>query len=227
MKEAEEVKITETIDVVVTKKDGLSLEKFWSKMPKRITVKTAIIIAAIIILAAVGYVYKGLFVAATVNGYPISRLAVVRELEKAAGKNTLDALINKKLVSDEAGKQEIKVSDDEINAEIKRVEDQVKAQGGGTLDAALKAQGMTLDSLKQEIVTQKNLEKLLADKMRVTDEEVQQYIKTNKVDVPNGEDAQLNEQIKNSLIQQKLNTEAAAFIKNLRSEYKVNYFVNY
>ena len=227
MNEAEEVKITETIDVVVTKKDGLSLEKFWSKMPKRITVKTAIIIAAIIILAAVGYVYKGLFVAATVNGYPISRLAVVRELEKVAGKNTLDALINKKLVSDEAGKQEIKVSDDEINAEIKRVEDQVKAQGGGTLDAALKAQGMTLDSLKQEIVTQKNLEKLLADKMRVTDEEVQQYIKTNKVDVPNGEDAQLNEQIKNSLIQQKLNSEAAAFIKNLRSEYKVNYFVNY
>src|SRR3989344_3454042 len=158
MNEAEEVKITETIDVVVTKKDGLSLEKFWSKMPKRITVKTAIIISAIIILAAVGYVYKGLFVAATVNGYPISRLAVVRELEKAAGKNTLDALINKKLVSDEAGKQ---------------------------------------------------------------------YIKTNKVDVPNGEDAQLNEQIKNSLIQQKLNSEAAAFIKNLRSEYKVNYFVNY
>ena len=64
-----------------------------------ISTKTAIIIAVIIILAALVYYYKGLFIAATINGSPITRLAVIKELEKASGKQALDSLITKKLIN--------------------------------------------------------------------------------------------------------------------------------
>ena len=192
----------------------------------KISIKTAIIIVVIIALGALAYIYKGLFIAATVDGSPISRLAIIQKLEKASGKNLLDSLITEKLVQNEAKAKKIVVSKDEINGEIKKIEDRILAQGG-TLDAALASQGMTTDDLKKQIILQKEVEKLVADKINVTDEEVAQYIKDNKVSIPKGEEAAANDQIKNELRNQKLNKETDALIAALKSQAKIRYFVNY
>ncbi|KKS26466.1 MAG: Parvulin-like protein peptidyl-prolyl isomerase [Parcubacteria group bacterium GW2011_GWC2_42_6] len=191
--------------------------------------QTIIIAAIIVVVVAIGvlaYLYKGLFVAATVNGSPISRWSVIKELEKVSGKNALEGMINQKLIDDEAQKKEISISDDEISTEIKKIEEQLQGQGQ-TLDEALATQGMTLDDLKKRIKTQKQLEKLLADKTQVVDSEVDQYIKDNSVVIPAGQEASYRDQVKNQLEQEKLSAAAQTFLDSSRSQATIRYFVNY
>jgi len=190
------------------------------------TVIIAVIAAIILVSGMLVYFNKGLLVAATVNGSLISRLDIVQKLEKESGKSLLDSLITEKLVQSEADAKKIIISNDEINAEIKKIEDQVVAQGG-TLDAALAAQSMSMNDLRSRIVLQKEMEKLVADKINVTDQEVAQYITDNKVSIPEGQEAAINDQIKSELRNQKLDTEAQALITDLKSKAKIQYFVNY
>jgi len=196
------------------------------KKRKFIGTKTAVIIAIIIILAALVYYYKGLFIAATINGSPITRLAVIEELEKASGKQALDSLITKKLINDEAIKKGISVASEEVDAEIKNIEDQVKAQGQ-TLEQVLTAQNMKLEDLKQQISTRKILEKILADKLQVTEDEITKFIKDNNVTIPEGQEITYKNQIIAQLKQQKLNTEAELLITSLKSQSVIKYFINY
>ena len=188
--------------------------------------KIAIVIVAVVVLSALVYVGKGLLIAATVDGRPISRLAVIQKLEKASGKTLLNSLITEKLIQNEAKAKKIAVSDDEVNAVIKGIEDQLAAQGG-TLDAALAAEGMRLNDLKKQIILQKELEKLVADKINVTDEEVAQYIKDKEISVPAGQEATISAQTKDQLRSQKLAKESEALIVTLKSQAKILYFVNY
>ena len=111
-------------------------------------------------------------------------------------------------------------------SELKKVEDQVAASGS-SLAEALTAQGMTMDELKTRIIVQKEMEKLLADKIIVTDQEVAQYIKDNKITVAKGEEAATNSQIKSELSSQKFNSEAASYIADLKAKANIEYFVKY
>lgn len=192
----------------------------------KISVKAAVIIAAIIVLAALAFAYKGLFVAATVGSSPISRLAVIQKLEKSLGKSVLDSLVVEKLIQQEAKAKKIVVSGDEINEEIKKIEEQMTQQGF-TLKDELSAQGMTMNDFKKQILLQKQVEKLLTDKIKVTDEEAAQYIKDNSIPMPKGQEATTTSQIKDDLQNQKLSLESSALIKDLRAKAKIRYFVNY
>lgn len=203
-------------------------EQSTEKKQKQITIsmKSAIIIAVIIIVGALAYRYKGLLIAATVNGSSISRLSVIEELEKKSGKATLDALIIQKLIETEAQKKGITVNDNDVNAEIKKIEDQLKEQGK-TLAEALSAQGMTEKGLRVQLAIQKRLEKLLADKTQVTDEEIAQFIKDSKIVIPAGQEDSYKNQARDQIQQNKLNDAAGVFIDSLRSSAKIKYFVNY
>ncbi len=196
------------------------------KKIKFISTKTAIIIAVIIILVALVYYYKGLFIAATVNGSPITRLAVIEELEKTSGKQALDSLITKKLINDEAIKKGISVTGEEVDTEIKNIEDQIKAQGQ-TLEQVLTAQKMKMEDLKQQILTKKTLEKILTDKLQVAEAEIEQFIKDNNITIPKGQEEAYRNQIIAQLKQQKLNSEAESLITSLRSQSVIKYFTNY
>jgi foldase protein PrsA len=196
------------------------------KLTINLKLKTATIIGCVVIVLAILFVLKGLFIAALVNGSPISRLSVIQALEKNSGKAALESLVVEKLINNEAGKKDIKVSDDEINAEVSRVEAQIKSQGG-TLDAALASQGMTLETLKEQIVIQKKLEALLADKIQVSSDDIKKFVADNKITIPKGEEASYNDQITQEIKQQKLSTEAKTFVDSLKAENTIRYFVNY
>lgn len=183
-------------------------------------------VSALVVLAAL-FFGRGLLIAATVNGSPVYRVSVIQELEKQSGKQALDAMINKKLVETELAKQNISVAKEEVDAEIKKLEAEV-AEQGGTLAQALAAQGMTENNLREQITIQKKLEKLLGDKISVTAEEVDAYIKSSKATPPAGtkmEDfkAQINEQMK----EQKLQQEAQKWVAGLTANAKIKYYVNY
>ena len=192
----------------------------------RISKRSAVIFAAVVILLALAYSSRGVFVAAVVNGAPISRLSVVEQLEKKGGKSTLDMLIVQKLLADEVKKKGIVVSDDDINAEITTIEGRFTAQGT-TLDAALASQGLTRDDVKKQVITQVQVEKLLGDKAVVSDDEVDQYITTSKIQLPKTGVDTIKAQIKAQLKQQKVAKEGNAFVGALQSSAKISYWAKY
>lgn len=188
--------------------------------------KTVVGIVILGLIIAALFYFKDLFVAATVNGSPISRLYIVQQLEKQGGKNMLDSLITEKLIQNEAKKKGVSVSDDEINQEVKSIEASVTKQGG-TLEDALLQQNLTLESLKERIRTQKMVEKLLEGKVQVTDEEVNKYITDNDVALTKENEAETKTQITDQIREQKLGQEAQVWISSLKAQAKIKYYVNY
>lgn len=183
-------------------------------------------IAIALILAALFY-SKGIFVAATVNGSPISRLSVIAELEKQGGKQALESIITERLIEAELQKNNIVVSDADIDAEIKKIEEQVASQGG-TLEGALATQGMSMDILRTQIRTQKGLETLLADKVTLTDEELQSALKSAEGSAPEGMTSdELKTAITEQLKQQKFQGEAQKWIADITANADIKYFVTY
>ncbi len=194
---------------------------------KIINIKVAIMIAALIIVLAVLYSARGLFVAATVNGSPIGRMSVVSQLEKASGQKLLDTLITKKLIAQEVAKEGKKVTEEEIAAEIKKLEDQIAAAGSGALEDLLAQQGMTMTDLRDQIIVQKQLEQLLGEKIAVTDEEVTEYITKNKLAIPAEQMEAARTEIGDQMKQQKMSTEGQKLVAELRAKASISYFVHY
>ena len=184
-------------------------------------------VTLLIIAVLAGYYGKSLLIAATVNGSPISRLSIINELEKRGGISVLDSLITQKLVEQEAARRNISVSKAEVDASIASIETNLKNQSTD-LTTALAAQGMTLDDLKNQIILQKLLEKLLADKVTVTEDEITKYIADNKITLPAGTDeANARSIIKQQIVQEKLGQEAQPFVDSLKKAAKINVFVKY
>lgn len=195
------------------------------KLPM-ISVKSASILSGVIIALALIFVYKGMFIAAVVNGSPISRFAVIHTIEKKSGKAALDMLIIQKVLADEVHKKGIIVSEPEIAAEMKIIEDRFVGQGT-TLDAYLVTQGVTRDDVRNQIITQLEVEKLLGDKIAVSDAEVNQYIADHKIVVSKDKDAEMRTQVATQIKQDKTNKEGNTLVESLRSSAKVTYFVQY
>ena len=183
-------------------------------------------IAAFLIVGAL-LVAQGYVIAATVNGKPISRLSVIKELEAQSGKKALESRVQKMLLASELAKAGVSVSKEEVDAEIQKIEAQVSGQGG-TLKDALAAQGMTEEQLRGQIEEQKQIEKMFADKVQVTDEEVDAYIKEQKLVASQGETADAHKaEVKEQLRRQKLQTEAQTWISGLAAGATIKYYVNY
>lgn len=191
--------------------------------------KTPRIYAPLIIVIVFGllFYFRGLFIVALVNGQPISRIAVIGELEKRNGKQALEALITQTLILQEAQKRNIDVDPTEINDLTKKIEDGLKKQGQ-SLDQALSLQGLTRKDLEGQLRIQKLVEKMLAEDVRVTEKEVNDYIEKNKATIPESlKPDEATKAARQQLEQQKLSQKAQSFIQDLQSKAKVNYFVNY
>lgn len=184
------------------------------------------IVALVIALAGLGYYYRSVFVAASVNGDIISRLSVIRELEKRSGKAALEGLVVENLILSEIEKNGVSVPNEEIDGEVKKLEEQMAATGQN-LDTLLAQEGSSREDLKKQISIRRGVEILLADKLTVSDAEIDEYIKTNSVPVPKEGVEEFRVQIKDQLRGQKFNTEAGAWLEALKSKSKIYYFTWY
>ena len=203
------------------------LQKQFLSNIKSFDKKKAILIAAVLGVAALGYLGRGLFVVALVNGTPISRLAVVRELEKQGGSETLDNLVVKSLIFQEARKKGVTVSQEELDLELSRINDIVSKQGM-TLDEALALQNQSKNDLIEQIKLQKTVERILADKIAVTEEEVNDYFDKNKELFDDGAKLEdVSGEIRNQLAQTKLSSAYQSWITDLKASASINYFVTF
>lgn len=216
------------VKAIMPKKENLqSLTMIESMGPGRISKSKFFIPLVVIIIAVVLFYSKGLFVVALVNGQPITRLEVIKELEKQGGKQTLSSLINQTLILQEAKKKNIEVPQEEIDKSAKQIEDSLKTQGQN-LETALMAQGMIKKDFLMQLKLRSLVEKLLADQIKVTDKEVSDYIEKNKDTLPTDlKEDELKTGVREQLKQQKMASASQSWLANLTKSAKINYFVNY
>lgn len=181
----------------------------------------------LLVLISVIYLVRGLLVAAVVGGKPISRIKLVNMLEKQSGQEALDNLITLELVSQEAKRRDINITDTEVSSEILRIEEVVQAQGT-TLDAALSVQGQTRKDLEENIRIQKTVEKLLAESIKISDEDVKIYFEKNKTSF--GTEVafeEVRDSIRDQMTQEKLSSEFQILLQKLKAEGNIIYFVDF
>ncbi|KWX87483.1 peptidylprolyl isomerase, partial [Paenibacillus riograndensis] len=137
----------------------------------------------------------------------ISKAQLYDTLVEAGGEATIQNLITKTLVDQEAKKANITVTDADIQAEL----EDLKTQFGGeeALNNALQQSSMTLDDLKKQMPLQVEIRKLVEPKVKVTDEEISKYYEENKASFNQ------EEEVRASHILVKTKAEADAIVKQL------------
>lgn len=197
----------------------------WVAKARNLPRRYLYIASAVILVALLTYNYKQVFVAAVVNGQPISRLSVIKDAEKESGQQALDILVTKTLIAQEARKNGIYISNQEVQDEITKLEEQNKDQGN--FDDLLAARGLTRESLAENIRLNKILEKLAGD-IQVSDEEIKKYIAENKDQLPEStSEAELRKIAEEGLRDNKREEKTQEIITRIKEQAKINYFVNY
>ena len=158
-------KVNKLLDKLSSYKNFRSSKKFY-----------IILIAAGLLLLF--FYKKSWFVAATVNGSPITNLELQMKLNKQFRDQTLTQLINEKIILSEAAKNNAIATEAEINKKISEIETSVG--GPQALDSLLSQQGQTRDSIRQQIKLQLSIEKLYTNDATVAAEEVTKFIEQNK-----------------------------------------------
>ena len=136
-------------------------------------------------------------------------------------------MIEKKLVQNEAVAKNIVVSQDEINMKIATIQDGI-VQGGQTMEQFLEQNGMTEADFRDQVRHIALIEKLMQDKVTVTEEEITQYIEENKENFPEiTDDEQGRSLVRESLKQTKMSQEYYNYIAELKTAGNVNVLINY
>jgi|SRR6185369_6175112 len=192
------------------------------------TRKAYIILAVlIVVLGALLFAGRGLFVAAVVNGQPISRLSIVHESEKQSGKQALETIIRNTLIEQEARKANITVSDAEVDSEVKKIETQITKQGRN-FNELLAMNGLTRDDLRKDFRLKKIVEKVVGKDVKVSDKEIDEYIAQNKETMPQDQsEEQLRKTAADAVRQTKLNEKVQTWLQSIQAKAKIIYFVQY
>jgi len=203
---------------MVKKQESFNYEIKFSK-------KLLTVVFVLLLFLGLVYFSRRFLIAANVNGKSISRLSVLKKLEKQGGKKILETMITQVLIQQEAEKRKIIVSQKDTDTEMKKIEANVSSQGS-TLDQALQTQGMTKNDLIEEIKVQLMLQKMAGNDIKISDKEIDDFINANKNQ--QGFDKEIpKEQVATQLKQQKLQQKMQSFITDLKAKAKINYFVSY
>lgn len=199
-------------------------KEFWSNFKNyKILISSLILIVLFIIIF---FGQRFIFVA-YVNGTPITRFAYYKALERKDGPTVLQNLIIKVLVSKEASKKGIVITNNDLQKAKFKIENQLKQQGQD-LNSVLAQQGLTNSDFENQLKIQLTIEKLLGAKAKITDKEITDYINSNKSYLPaNLQGNALKQAVKSQLQQQKLTQVFQLFIANLKKNSHITYFTSF
>lgn len=115
---------------------------------------------------------------ASVNGEQISEEDLNEALVTQYGTSVLDTMITEKIVELETENADVEVTQEEIDAEIAAYEESYG--GEEAFLSALEASGLDITTLEENIASSLSVEKLLADRVTVPEEEIQTYFDENE-----------------------------------------------
>lgn len=165
---------------------------------------------------------KSWFIATMVNGSPITNLELQMRLNEQFRTQTLNQLINEKIILGEAAKNNASVSKAEVDKKIQEVETSL----GGTqsLDSILASQGQTRESIKQQIKLQLAIEKLYLKESTISAQEVDKFLETSRDQLKATDSASQIKEAENLLKQQKLSQIFSEKFQALRQQAKIQIF---
>jgi len=176
-------------------------------------------LTVLVIVAVWGY--SKFWNVAVVNGRGISRLAYINNMERQGGKQTLEMMIEEALILGEGEAKGVKIEQKVIDEEIAKIDARIVAQGQ-TLEAALVASGMVKADLEKQIRLKKIEEALSASKEEITQAQIDEFLKTNKDQLPTGKTKEeLQTLAKDELTAQANQASVSAWMENLRSSAKI------
>jgi foldase protein PrsA len=117
-------------------------------------------------------------VVAKVGSKSISKEDLYTTLVDQYGEAALDTLIAEKIVELESKEKEITVKKSEMEEELQTIQDSYGDEEA--FNEALASSGASLDSVKENIKTYLLTEKLLQDRISISDDQVKEYFEENK-----------------------------------------------
>lgn len=199
---------------------------FLMSLPERIIsyrpnkrVYLILIVLGILLLA---FYKKDWFIAATVNGLPITNFELQSRLNQQFREQTLNQMINEKIILQQASQKGAVPTEAEILAKIAELENQVG--GKEVLDSLLSQQGQTRETLKSQIRVQLAISKLYENEATVSAEEVAQFVENNSDQLQATESAQQLKEAEELLKQQKLSQLFNQKFQELRQNAKIQIF---
>lgn len=193
--------------------------------PYSFTTRLALVALFGVLCYLVAFKYRGLFLAGTVNSFPVTRLELNNRLVEKYGKTTFDEIVNEKLLNDQIKKNNIVVTDEEVKVEMDKL---IKQYGNEEeFKSALAQFNLTPEkaqkSIKQSLGFKKLIEK--TSKVEISDESVKKYFEENKATYKDKKLEDVAVSIKDSLYQQELFTKSQEIFTKIRTEAKVNSFI--
>lgn len=173
----------------------------------------------IIIVAIALFLTKSLFLAAVVNGRPIFKWQLDRELEKRYGVQILDNLITEKLINQEANKLKIKTTQEDLNKELDAVKQTLPQ--GTDLETALKSQNMTMDDFLKQVKIKLQAENILNPKITTTDAEIEEFASKSAAFLTSTDSGKQKEEATTLLRQQKLGQVFNEWLKEIQSKAQI------
>jgi len=137
-----------------------------------------LIIAILLIFTLTSCVKSNNEVVAKVNDAVITKEELYDFMVSQYGQNAINALIANKIIDLEAEKENIKVTNDEIE---KRIDEIVEPYGGrDNLDEFFETYNTSMEDIKKNVAINLKVEKLLGPKIDITEDEMKSYFEENK-----------------------------------------------
>lgn len=201
--------INNLLDKIYSFKNFRSSKKFY----------LIILLAGILLLAMYK---KDWFIAATVNGTPITNLELQAKLNQQFKTQTLNQLINEKIILQEAIKMGTIPQQSEISAKITELETSVG--GKEALDTLLSQQSQTRDTLREQLRVQLAVTKLYEKEATVSASEVEKFLSENKSLLRATDSAGQEKEAEETLKQQKLSQIFTQKFQELRQKANIKIF---
>lgn len=195
-----------------------SVDKITNYKPSKNTYLILLIVGILLLVTF----KKSWFVAAMVNGQPVSNLELQARLNQQFRDQTLNQMINEKIILDEAAKDHALPTDAEVEKRISEIETSVG--GVQAFNNLIAQQGQSRESVKQQLRIQLSIEKLYAKDATVSADEVNKYIEENKDSLKATDSASQTKEAEDILKQQKLSQVFQQKFQDLRTRAKIQIF---
>lgn len=146
---------------------------------------------------------------AKVNNVSISKDQLYDAMLASSGSQTMQTMIDKELIRQEAAKANIQITEQDIQKEIDVVKKSFSSDE--EFNQALAQYNMTLDGMKKDMESQLQIKKLLEPQVNITDDQIKQFYDKNL------EQLKTPEQVKASHILVKTKEEATAILTDLKN----------
>lgn len=185
--------------------------------------KILVVIVLILLVSAFILKNKGMLVAAVVNGQPIWRWDLNNVMTSRYGQQTLEGMISEKLISDEAKKTGATATQEEV---AQKEADVVKGLGQNvSIDDLLKYQGVSRADFDSQIKLQLTVQKILGKDIQITDEDINNYIATNRATLVATEEGALKAEARQAMLDAKIGEKVQPWFTAIKANAKILKFL--